>query len=219
MFPFTYRPKLMGLRRRPQGDFPDKGWKDDEDHWMGFTSAEGKREYIALPSMGQGKSQRHTNKIKIWSISCSYSLHVLNCTNPETIGVEIILMWAFRPNGGAVPKYEDLFTGGDTMDDQHNPMCAKLKHPMTKFYKVLKRVRRYLTPYTTQCGGVNRCHGQINLKFRGRNAKYITFGEESTGGSYTDCVSGGFFYYVRFICSDRGAKLEGDWNARIIYYH
>lgn len=209
----------MGLRRRPKGEFPDKGYHDDEDHWSPFTMSEGKSSYVTLPRLGQGKNQRHTGKIKIYTISVNYSLHVVKCANPETIQVEVILVWAHRPNGGSLPKFDDIFQTGVSMDDQHNVICAKLKHPMTKFYKVLSRNVHYMEPYTTYCAGKNRCHGSINLKFRGRNTKYVTFGEDSSGGTFTDIVSGGLFYYVRFVCSDNSAQLEGDWNARVIYYH
>nr|APP87702.1 CP/V1 [Grapevine geminivirus A]AQN80507.1 CP/V1 [Grapevine geminivirus A] len=218
-YPSLYRPQLMNVRRSSQSVYPDKGYHDDEDHWEGFTMSEGKATYVSMPHLGQGASQRHTSKIKLWSISVRGSLHVLNCSNPETISAQVILVWAHRPEGGSVPGFYDLFTGGGSMNDQHNPTCAKLKHSMTKSYHVLSRRTFQLTPYTTYSSGRNRVNFQIYKVFRGRNTKYVTFGEDSTGGSYSDIKYGGLFYFIRFISSDAGAKLEGDWNCRIIYYH
>lgn len=215
----TQKPNIALFRGRSQFNFPDKGFHDDEEHWDAFTQSEGKGQYVSMPYLGQGKSQRHTSKIKLYRVSINGSLHVMRCTNPETILVQVFLMWAYRPNGGEVPKYSDLFTGGGGMDDQHNPACAKLKHAMTAFYKILARRTIYLQPYTNYCPGFNRKRFTVNLKFTGRSTKYVVFGDDSTGGAFTDIRSGGLFYYVRFVSSDAGAQLQGDWNCRITYYH
>lgn len=215
----AHKPNLALFRGRSQFNLPDKGVHDDEEHWDAFIQAEGKGQYVSMPYLGQGKSQRHTSRIKLYRVSINGALHVLKSMNPETILVQVFLMWAYRPNGGAVPKFTDLFTCGGGMDDQQNPACAKLKHPMSSFYKILARKTIYLQPYTNYCPGFNRKRFTVNLKFTGRNTNYVVFGDECTGGAYTDIRCGGLFYYVRFVSSDAGAQLQGDWNCRIMYFH
>ncbi|AUT11865.1 capsid protein [Juncus maritimus associated virus] len=216
-----YRPNLMGFRRRSKSIFPDKGYHDDEDHWGDFSSSAGVTNYVSMPYLGQAKNQRHTNKIKIWSISANGALHIKTAgANPDTIIATVFLMWAHNPNGGSnPPAFNDVFTTSTNMDDQHNPSCAKIKHPMLAYYKCLARKHIVLIPYTNYCAGENRALFNINIKFRGRNAKYVEFGESSSGGSYSDIKSGGLFYYVRYYSPDPAARLEGDWNCRVIYYH
>nr|QNN81468.1 V1 [Grapevine geminivirus A defective DNA] len=122
-YPSLYRPQLMNVRRSSQSIYPDKGYHDDEDHWEGFTMSEGKATYVSMPHLGQGASQRHTSKIKLWSISVRGSLHVLSCTNPETISAQVILVWAHRPGPAGAFSLNSL---GNAVDP--NPLSHTQSH-------------------------------------------------------------------------------------------
>nr|QIV15592.1 V1 protein [Apple geminivirus] len=214
----VYRPNLMKARRTGSSLYPDKGYHDDEDSLDPFGVA-GVRRHIDMPALGQGKNQRHTSKIKVWSLNIKGVLHLAQVSTTETVVAEFFLLWSYRPNGAVLPDFNEIYTSGSTMTEVSNSLIARMKHEKLAEYKQLARKKITLVKPTNSSAGSNRKTFTVQLKFKGRNAKYLTFQENATLGNWTDLKSGGFFYFIRFVSSDANARMEGHVSSRMIYYH
>ncbi|GAB4857104.1 hypothetical protein Ancab_015016 [Ancistrocladus abbreviatus] len=172
---------------------PDRGVHDDEDSVKPFRPSEAYSNYISMPGLGQAVNQRHTMLIKVSTIHMTGNVHMNVIKNSETVVVELLLMWAYRPTTEFAPSYGDVFKLPSMMDDQHVRIGRFMKHDQMKDYKVLMRRKFNLQAFTKESAGRNRATFDFYLRFRGRNAKYIQFKEGATTGYYSDSRKGACF--------------------------
>ncbi|GAB4857116.1 hypothetical protein Ancab_015027 [Ancistrocladus abbreviatus] len=94
---------------------PDRGVHVDEDSLKPFRPSEAYSNYISMPGLGQAV----TTLIKVYSIHMTGNVHINVIKNPETVVVELLLRWAYRPTTEFAPSYGDVFKLPSMMDDQH----------------------------------------------------------------------------------------------------
>ncbi|GAB4857115.1 hypothetical protein Ancab_015026 [Ancistrocladus abbreviatus] len=107
----------QGRECRPQILDTPCGVHNNEDSVKPFRPSDAYSNYISMPGLGQAVNQHHTTLIKVYSIHMTGNVHINVIKNPETVVVELLLMWAYRPTMEFAPSYGDVFKLPSMMDD------------------------------------------------------------------------------------------------------
>lgn len=103
-------------------------------------------------------------------------------------------------------------------------MTQRIKYEALQNVKLLAHKRVFLKSNTQYCSNQNMAHIPINISMRGRNAKYVDFGD-AAGEELSGLKKGGMFYMIRMsassttVASAEAMRLVGRMNSRLIYFH
>ncbi|KAE9448355.1 hypothetical protein C3L33_19747, partial [Rhododendron williamsianum] len=121
----------------------------------GLGRSNPKGEYVTLPSLGQGVSCRHTNRVKVWTINLNGRVNIAPADQlmaEETAGayelpniegyVGVFIVLDRMPSATQLPLFADVF--GPTPNNVSSLLDQSVRVDQLSRFKVLMRERKYV---------------------------------------------------------------------------
>lgn len=173
-----------------------------------------------MPNRGNGVSEREGSTIKLYNLNASFNMGIKTTGTAGCMRVNVYIFWIYRNNGATnTPEFTDIF-----VPDEKGNLIGRIKYEALQKVRLLAKRTVLLKSNTQYCSNNRVGKITINLSFRGRNARYIDFGD-SLEGKLSVLKKGGIFYmimnsaYATSASTSTRMELMGTMDSRLIYFH